>query len=185
MENNDREKGFAPRPKNLLKYPFFRRAPLRVFLAKKGKQGRKVIFKGGTGLKIEIFALCDAAAEYAGKLCLLGVFDTISAREFPFIHPHCSIALRIRFDRIEEGGHRLRISIVDEDGNPIVPIIEGNININFPPNLFSVCGNTVLDLSGLRFPKPGRYRIDLAVDNRLESSLPLTVQSAGAKHGSE
>lgn len=136
-------------------------------------------------MKIEIFALCDAAAEYAGKLCLLGVFDTISAREFPFIHPHCSIALRIRFDRIEEGGHRLRISIVDEDGNPIVPIIEGNININFPPNLFSVCGNTVLDLSGLRFPKSGRYRIDLAVDNRLESSLPLTVQSAGAKHGSE
>ena len=133
-------------------------------------------------MKTEIFALCDAAAEYAGKLSLLGGFDTISAKEFPFIHPHCSIALRIRFDRIEEGEHRLRLSIVDEDGNPIVPIIEGRINISFPPDIYSVCGNTVLDLNGLRFEKPGRYRIDLAVDNRLESSLPLTVHSVAAKN---
>ena len=135
-------------------------------------------------MKIEIFALCDAAAEYAGKLCLLG--SLIPFRQG--IPLHSSLFHRAshrRFDRIEEGGHRLRNSIVDEDGNPIVPIIEGHIHITFPPNLFSVCGNTVLDLSGLRFPKSGRYRIDLAVDNRLESSLPLTVQSAGAKHGSE
>ena len=36
---------------------------------------------------IEIFTLCDAAADYQGRLNILGVFDTIFAPQMPASHP--------------------------------------------------------------------------------------------------
>ena len=132
-------------------------------------------------MDIEIFALCDAAADYGGKLSLLGTFDRIIVKEFPASHPHCCVALRARFDRIEEGDHRVRIRIVDEDGKPIGPGVDGNIAVRFPPKLDSVCANMVLGITGLKFEKPGHYSIDLALDTRHEKSLPLLVAQAEVK----
>jgi hypothetical protein len=137
--------------------------------------------RGGAEVEIEIFALCDAATDYGGKLNLLGTFDFIQAKQFPATHPHCSVALRVRFEQIEEGDHRMRISIVDDDGKSIGPSIDGNIGVKFPPNLFSVCANMVLNINGIKFEKPGRYSVDLAIDNRHEKSLPLTVLLADSK----
>ena len=54
-------------------------------------------------MTIQIAVLCDAATDYNGKLNLLGTFDTILTSQLPAIHPQCSIALRIAFNRIEEG----------------------------------------------------------------------------------
>jgi len=55
-------------------------------------------------MQIEVFVLCDAAtADHLGKLNLLGTFDTIWVKEIPTIYPQCTIALRIRFERIERG----------------------------------------------------------------------------------
>jgi len=64
---------------------------------------------------------------------------------------------------------------MDEDGKPIGPSVDGNIGLRFPPNLSSFCANMVLNIAGMKFEKPGRYSIDLAIDNRHEKSLPLTV----------
>ena len=126
-------------------------------------------------MEIEIFALCDAATDYGGKLNLLGTFDMIQTKQFPATHPYCSVALRVRFERIEEGDHRVRISIVDEDGKSIGPSVDGSIGVKFPPDLLSVCTNMVLNITGMKFEKPSRYSVDLAIDNRHEKSLPLTV----------
>ena len=126
-------------------------------------------------MEVEIFALCDAAVNYGGKLNLLGTFDNIWAKQFPVAHPHCSVALRVRFERIEEGEHHVHISIVDEDGKSIGPSVDGSLGVKFPPNSLSACANLVLNINGMKFEKPGRYSIDLALDNRHEKSLPLTV----------
>jgi len=126
-------------------------------------------------MEVEIFALCDAAADYGGKLSLLGTFDSIQVKQFPATHPHCAVALRVRFERIEEGDHRVRINIVDEDGKSIAPSVDGNIEVRFPPNFSSVCANMVLNITGMKFDKPGRYAIDLAIDTRHERSLPINV----------
>lgn len=132
-------------------------------------------------MDVEIFALCDAAADYGGKLSILGTFNQIQAKQFPAAHPHCAIALRIRFDQIEAGDHRVRISIIDEDGKAIGPSVDGNIGVRFPPNFTSVCANMVLNINGMKFEKPGRYSIDLAIDARQEKSLPLNVMQVEAK----
>jgi hypothetical protein len=126
-------------------------------------------------MEVEIFALCDAAVDYGGKLNLLGTFDSIWAKQFPAAHPHCSVALRVRFERREEGEHRVRISIVDEDGKSIGPSVDGSLGVKFPSNLLSICANLVLNINGMKFEKPGRYSVDLALDNRHEKSLPLTL----------
>ena len=132
-------------------------------------------------MEVEIFALCDAAADYGGKLSLLGTFDSIQVKQFPATHPHCAVALRVRFERIEEGNHRVRINIVDEDGHSIGPSVDGNIEVKFPPNASSVCTNMVLNINGMKFEKPGRYAIDLAIDARHEKSLPINVAQIDQK----
>jgi hypothetical protein len=84
-------------------------------------------------MNTEILTICDAAVDYGGRLSILGAFDVIHAHRFPAVHPHCSVALRIRFDRIESGAHPFILNIVDEDGNNIIPPIQGNMEVKMPP----------------------------------------------------
>lgn len=136
-------------------------------------------------MDVEVFALCDAATDSGGKLNVLGAFDRINARTFPLVHPHCAIALRVRFDRIEEGNHRVKISLIDADGNSVIPGIDGNIGIKFPGDVQSVCANMVLNMNGLKFESAGQYSIELALDGRHEKSLPINVVEASASPGSK
>ena len=126
-------------------------------------------------MDIEIFTLCDAATESAGKLNILGPFDRIITRQLPTVHPHCAIALRIRFDRIEEGEHRVKINLVNDDGKAVFPGLDGNISVKMPPDGQSICANMILNLNGLKFEKAGQYSIDMAIDGRHEKSLPVYI----------
>ena len=83
-------------------------------------------------MTIQVAVLCDAATDYNSKLNLLGTFDTILASQLPAHHPQCSVALRIAFDRAEEGSHHLAMNFVDEDGQPIMPAHECAGGNRFP-----------------------------------------------------
>jgi hypothetical protein len=127
-------------------------------------------------MKIEIFALCDAATEGGGKLNVLGAFDVIGVRELPLVHPSCAVAVRIRFKRIETGDHRVKVDVVDEDGRHNVPSFETTVAIRPVEGEESPVANLILNFQQLRFEKFGRYSIDLAVDGRQEGSLPIYVR---------
>ncbi len=126
-------------------------------------------------MEIEVFALCDAATESGGKLNILGTFDRIAARQLPVLHSHCAVALRIRFERIESGDHRVRLNFVDMDGQPVIPPLDGQISMNISPEARSLCANLILNLNNLRLERGGEYSIDLAIDGRQVRSLPLFV----------
>ena len=129
-------------------------------------------------MNIEIFSLCDAATvDVAGKLNVLGAFDTISMGNVPTVYPHCAIALRIRFDNIERGSHGIVVNFVDMDGKHIIPSANGTINIHFSDQQRSGSANLVLNLQMVRLESYGEYAIDLAVDGRKEASLPLFVRA--------
>ncbi len=136
-------------------------------------------------MRVEIFALCDAATDSHGKLNLLGTFDTLVADSFPSRHPQCAVAVRLRFRRIEEGPHRVRLQIVDEDGRAVVPPLDGQLDVRCRPEVDSVSANLVLNLQALPLERPGRYSIDLAVDGREEASLPLYVIRAASRAAPE
>jgi hypothetical protein len=125
-------------------------------------------------MQIQVAVLCDAATENNGKLNLLGAFDAICAQQLPA----CSIALRMTFNQVEEGAHKLRLSFVDEDGKPIMPGIDQSVQIAMPPDVHFVTCNFIVSIQQLRFPNPGHYAIDVALDGRQEASIPLMVKFA-------
>lgn len=128
-------------------------------------------------MNIEVFSLCDAATvDVAGKLNVLGAFDTIWTVNMPTMYPQCAIALRIRFQGVERGEHRVSVNFVNVDGKHIVPGANGTITINFPDEQRSGSANLVLNLQMLKLEAWGEYSIDLAVDGRNAASLPLFVR---------
>jgi hypothetical protein len=127
-------------------------------------------------MKVEIFTLCDAATESGGKLNILGSFDTFYAVNEPVVHPACTLALKIRFSRIESGQHNIRINLVDMDGKEIMPGLNGALNVNSKQHEETTTACLVMNIQGLRLPRFGDYSIDLAIDGREEGSLPLYVK---------
>ena len=127
-------------------------------------------------MNVQIAALCDAATDYGGKLNLLGTFDTIMTQKLPAVHPQCSIALRIVFNRIEEGSHKLKVNFVDEDGRLVMPSIDLSAEVIFPPDASFLARNFIINIQQLKFEKPGQYAIGIAMDGRQESSIPLQVR---------
>ena len=126
-------------------------------------------------MQVQIAALCDSAAVYQDKLCLMGAFDTIGTRQFPAVHPYCSLALRIIFNDTDEGKHQLKISLIDEDGRNLLPKIESNLDIRIPENMFFATTNLVINLQGMKFEKGGQYSIDAMLDGNIIARVPLQV----------
>ena len=127
-------------------------------------------------MDIEIITLCDAATDQMGKLNILGAFDTIYAESFPYKHHMCAVALRIRFSKIEQGQHSLRLNFVDEDGKDVLPPLKGEIGIRMNEDKQSLASNMILYVNGITFNRPGHYSFDLAIDGRSDKSLPVFVR---------
>lgn len=132
-------------------------------------------------MDIEVFTLCDAATDSGGKLNLLGAFDSIFTKSLPAVHPQCAIALRLRFSRIEAGKHKIKISLVDADGKPVVPPLDADMNVAFKGGEASLAANVIMNLHRLQVREEGEYSIDLAIDGRHEKSVPLLVKVAAQK----
>ena len=129
-------------------------------------------------MEVQVASLCDFASDYEGKLCVLGCFDTIFAREFPAVHPQCSVAMRLVFRKEEEGLHDVRLNFIDEDGRSIIPPLETKVEVQLGDDYFFATRNLVLNLQQLRFEGPGLYSVDLTVDGRMTASMPLQVRAA-------
>lgn len=127
-------------------------------------------------MRFLLATLCDSAADYQGKLSLLGAFDTVCARELPVVHPQCSLALRIVYDQQDAGRHQLRIRCLDPSGNECLPPFEPVIDVAFPtPFLPFVTRNIVLNLQRVKFEKAGLYRFRVESEGRLQVEIPLRV----------
>jgi hypothetical protein len=127
-------------------------------------------------MQIQVAVICDAATESYGKLNLLGAFDAIHAQKFPWMHPQCSIALRVTFSQVEEGAHKLRLNLVDEDGKLVMPSIDLAVEVKMPEDSHFVTCNFIIGIQQLKFEKPGHYSIDIALDGRQEAGIPLFVK---------
>ena len=127
-------------------------------------------------MDIQIAVLCDAATDQFGKLNILGTFDTLQAPSLPAIHPQCSVALRLSFNKVEEGQHRLKLNFVDEDGRVVVPAMEIAFEVQVPDDAIFISRNFIVNIQKLKLDKPGHYSINVALDGRLVGSIPLLVK---------
>lgn len=133
----------------------------------------------------QVSVLCDYAADYQGKLCVQGAFDTLFARQFPVVHPMCSLALRLCLETEDSGDHKLGISIVDEDGVALdkehMPIT-GDLKVALPEGTSFLTRNLIINFQGLRFEKPGTYYVDVTLNNDLLSRTPLRLVQVPAEN---
>ena len=127
-------------------------------------------------MDIEAFLLCDAATDTHGKLNVLGAFDSIFVKQLPTKHASCAIAARIRFAKSEQGEHKIKLNVVNQDGEKIVPTLDGKIGVRIQPDADSIAINLVLNLHQMELKDVGRYSIDLALNDKHLASLPLNVR---------
>jgi hypothetical protein len=126
-------------------------------------------------MQLEILTFCDAAAEYAGRLNLIGATDTLLVPVTPFRYAHCAIVLRVRAARIEEGDHTVRIMIIDADGNPRLNV-EGKLPVRFPHSAGGAL-HLIINAQNLEFAGEGEHSIEVAVDGIQLGSSPLFVRA--------
>jgi hypothetical protein len=125
----------------------------------------------------EMLTLCFAARPSPnGELNILGATDMIFVPQFP-IAISCSLIAKLRFRKIEEGLKEIRFSIIDSDGKPLQPSPPPQqINIQIPSGASSASAAIVVGIHNLQIPHAGEYEIGLAVNGRLEMTVPLFVR---------
>jgi hypothetical protein len=134
-------------------------------------------------MNIQVAVLCDAATDDNGKLNLLGAFDTIYTQHLPAIHPQCSIALRVTFFSGDEGKRALGFNFVDADGRSIMPNFPPlPVEVTLPEDMHFGTRNFIVNLQQLKFENPGLYSIDISLDDRPQTSIPLLVKHTPPTH---
>ena len=130
-------------------------------------------------MNVDVFTLCDFAQNTPGnKMNIVGTFNRIFARQIPAVHPLCALAVLMRFQQIEQGTKNIRVSIIDSDGRPVVPILEAQLNVQISPNESDASVPLAVVIQQISLPRYGEYSVDLAVDGRQEASIPLYVLQA-------
>jgi hypothetical protein len=126
-------------------------------------------------MKIELFTFCDFAQENAGKLTVVGTFDTIISRNFPCMHPQLSVVIRLRFDLWEFSNHSFRIETRDLEGQMSIEPIRGNVEVKGAGNATAV-SHLVFTISNLHFKNSGVLNFVLYIDDKEVTSIPLYVR---------
>jgi hypothetical protein len=124
----------------------------------------------------EVFVMCDGANDSHGKLNILGAFDMIVSEEFPFVHPHCTLAMRLRYDRAEKQEHRIRLVIQDSSGEAALASIDTTLTHGDSANA-TATANLIVNINSIRFEKPGDYSIILQIDDLPAAITPLYIRT--------
>ncbi len=128
-------------------------------------------------MQLEILTLCREARYNGQALDISGAFDVFVTPHAPLVVPLCWLAGRVRFERIEEGPHQIRILIIDADGRPVVPEIVEDLAVQVAPDLPTVCKVFAIQFSQFVLPEHGEYAIKVAIDRISLASVPLYVRS--------
>jgi hypothetical protein len=76
------------------------------------------------------------------------------------------------------------MNFVDEDGKLVMPSIDIPVDVNIPAELNFLVRNFIINIQQLKFEHAGQYAIDVAIDGRQETSIPLLVKQQGPPEGS-
>jgi hypothetical protein len=114
-------------------------------------------------MKIEFVILADAAEVAGGKLYLLGgAWNQYRCRAFPS-PATMALVTSILVDWSEAGRrYPLTMTLADEAGVPVVPPVNGEVDIGRPPEGPEGPQRTVVALNAhVSLPRPGRYTFEV------------------------
>jgi hypothetical protein len=130
-------------------------------------------------MTLELFCLCDyAAADAAGRLSIIGMFDSLRLERVPTTHNLCAIAAKIRFDNSEAGGKQIKIVFLDPNRNSIISPMEAALDVAAGQDEPTATAQLAVLISQLKLTSFGQYSLSLEIDNKLLASIPLYVKPA-------
>ena len=127
-------------------------------------------------MKLTVLALADYVNTVeGGKLNILGIFDRITAKDFPTQHGQMSIVLRFlcEYDDSEEE-RTIRVHLEAPSGKKLVELT-GNVRLPTMQPGQPATVNQVLQLAGVEFKQSGTYPIRVYVENELAGEIPLLL----------
>ncbi len=127
---------------------------------------------------LDFVFLADAAEADPGRkfYVLGGGIDQIAGPQFPLVHPHMSLVMRLLVSRDELGrAHVLTVRLGDPDGKEMARI-DGQIETQITEIAgLAVPVNMVINMGNTRFEQPGEYSIDILMNGEFQRTLPLRV----------
>jgi hypothetical protein len=114
--------------------------------------------------------LCDHTIREAGtgKVSLIGVFENVSAAQFPVVHRALSVYAKLSD---AEGEYAIRLELVRLDDDHVVA--QGTLKASFADRMTP--GELIFNLENLGLERPGRYEFRLHADGRFVAAKSFTV----------
>lgn len=117
----------------------------------------------------------EANVSQEGKLNVLGVFDRITAPNFPTVHPKMVFIFRIQAEYGDAGQlFPVRVRLMDADGGTLFEAT-GEIQAPRVGPGETITANQLFALVGVRFPQAGDYKFVVHVGDLAPHETPLTV----------
>lgn len=129
-------------------------------------------------MEVEFLILADAAQAVSGKLYMLGGgWSTLHPLTLPFTHQvGVAVGFRVPWQETNQV-HRLEIAVVTADGNPVLPPLQGQLEMGRPPGLRPGSDQTVVMAmnANAKFERDGRYEVQVRVEDQLVKTVTFDV----------
>lgn len=132
-------------------------------------------------MELDYALLADAAQVSQGKTFILGGGVSILWRQ-QFPSPlNVVLVAQLTHHRSEANTtHEIRVQVVDADGNPVLPEIQGQLELGAPaeniPRNVPLVAPMVIPFPPLPvLQRPGEYAVEILLDGRHVKSLPFAV----------
>ncbi len=122
---------------------------------------------------LNAMVVCDSAMqdEATGKTTLVGLFENISATQFPTLHGLLCVYAKLTD---AQGEYRIRLELVRLEDLAVVG--QGRLGVTFADRMTPA--ELVFQIAGLRFERPGRYEFRLYANDHWVGSKSLSLVQA-------
>lgn len=129
-------------------------------------------------MEVKLAVLADYAnMTQDNKLNILGLFDTICARNFPIRHNSMQLIITFESPLSEANTVKdLKIILMDADGKRIFEM-GGPFKLGAARDkMLAIKASHIIILNGLVFEKDGDYSFDIQIGGDTKKSVPLKVR---------
>jgi hypothetical protein len=111
-----------------------------------------------------------------GKLNVEGIYNELSAPDFPAAHPSLTVVLVIEWGMQDTGEQPIRADLISPTGDMVVTI-QGHTDVELAPdNEVPPQTRLILPLQNVIFQEPGRYHLRVQGGRDVVEVLPLYVK---------
>jgi hypothetical protein len=109
--------------------------------------------------------ICDyATTDKNGKMIIIGIFEKMTPRAFPYTHPSFFYIVSVKLEDAERGEHLFSVEILDNN-DVKVSTINGAFSVKKDQPYGDY--NFMLNFNNITFKDPSLYKIILKVENNV------------------